>query len=137
ERCGGRVVGVERSMEMMGGAKGLSDRVGADANALPFDDARFDRLVFSYLFRYVADPAVTLRELIRVLRPGGVIASVEFGVPPLLLPRIGWSVHALGVFPLATRAFGREWAHVGSFLPHSIVEWEKDWPLERQVAMWE
>ena len=134
---GCRVVGADQSLEMMGSAEELSDRVGADANALPFSDARFDLLVFSYLLRYVADPPQTLRELVRVLKPGGVIASVEFGVPPSPLPRIGWSVHALGVFPVATKVFGREWSHVGSFLPGSIVEWARDWPLERQVAMWE
>jgi len=137
KQYGCHVVGADQSLDMMGRAEGLPDRVGADANALPFHDSRFDGLIFSYLFRYVADPAATLHELVRVLRPGGVIASVEFGVPPSPLPRIGWSVHALGVFPFATRAFGSEWAHVGSFLPHSIVEWAHEWPLERQVAMWE
>lgn len=137
KQYGCRVVGVDQSLEMMGRAEGLPDRVGADANALPFHDSRFDCLVFSYLLRYVADPPQTLRELVRVLKPGGTLASVEFGVPPSPLPRIGWSVHALGVFPLATRAFGRDWAHVGAFLPHSIVEWANEWPLERQVAMWE
>ena len=137
KRYGCRVVGVDQSLEMMGRAKGLSDRVGADANALPFTDSRFDRLVFSYLFRYVADPALTLRELVRVVKPGGTLASVEFGVPPSPLPRIGWSVHALGVFPTATKVFGSEWAHVGAFLPQSIVVWANEWPLERQVAMWD
>ena len=134
-RC--HVIGVDQSTEMMGRAKELSDRVGADANALPFNNSRFDGLVFSYLFRYVRDPAETLRELVRVLKPGGVLANVEFGVPPSPLPRIGWSVHTLGVFPTATKMFGREWADVGSFLPQSIVEWQAAWPLERQVAMWE
>lgn len=134
---GCRVVGVDQSMEMMGRAKGLPDRVGADANALPFNDSHFDGLVFSYLFRYVASPPETIRELVRVLKPGGVLGSVEFGVPPSPLPRIGWSVHALGVFPTATKVFGREWADVGSFLPQSIVEWQAEWPLERQVEMWE
>jgi demethylmenaquinone methyltransferase/2-methoxy-6-polyprenyl-1,4-benzoquinol methylase len=137
KRYGCRVVGVDQSLEMMGRANELSDRVGADANALPFRDSRFDALVFSYLFRYIADPPATMRELVRVLKPGGVIANVEFGVPPAVLPRIGWSIHTFGVFPTATRAFGREWADVGSFLPHSIVDWANEWPLERQVAMWE
>jgi len=70
KRYGCRVVGVDQSMEMMGRAEGLSDRVGADANALPFHDSRFDCLVFSYLFRYVADPSQSLRELVRLLKPG-------------------------------------------------------------------
>ena len=134
---GCRVVGVDQSTEMMVRATGLSDRVAADANALAFPDSRFDCLVFSYLFRYVKDPGETMRELVRVLRPGGVIANVEFGVPPSRLPRIGWSVHTLGVFPVATKIFGREWSDVGSFLPGSIVEWANEWPLERQVTMWE
>ena len=137
KRYGCHVVGADQSLEMMGRAKELSDRVGADANALPFVDSFFDGLVFSYLLRYVSDPTETLRELVRVVRPGGVIGNVEFGVPPSPLPRIGWSLHALGVFPLATRAFGPEWAHVGTFLPNSIVEWANEWPLERQVAMWQ
>ena len=53
----------------------------ADARSLPFDDGTFDALTFTYLLRYVDDPAATLRELARVVRPGGTIAGLEFGVP--------------------------------------------------------
>ena len=42
-----------------------------DARSLPFDDGEFDALTFTYLLRYVEDPAATLRELARVVRPGG------------------------------------------------------------------
>ena len=52
------------------------------AEQLPFPDATFDALTFTYLLRYVADPAATLRELARVLKPGAPIASLEFLVPP-------------------------------------------------------
>ena len=55
--------------------------VEASAEALPFDDDSFDHLTFTYLLRYVDDPAATLQELARVVRPGGVVASLEFGVP--------------------------------------------------------
>ena len=51
----------------------------ARAEALPFADAAFDPLTFTYLLRYVDDPAATLRELARVVRPGGTIAMLEFG----------------------------------------------------------
>ena len=137
KRYGCRVVGADQSLPMMSRAKELSDRVGADANALPFNDSLFDRVVFSYLLRYVKDPPSTLAELLRVLKPGGTLASVEFGVPPSLLPRLGWSAHAQGIMPLAARAFGKAWAETGAFLPRSIVEWQEEWPLERQIAMWE
>src|SRR4051794_16535302 len=49
-----------------------------DARALPFDDAQFDALTFTYLLRYVDDPGATLRELVRVVKPGGTIAGLEF-----------------------------------------------------------
>ena len=52
------------------------------AEELPFPDASFDALTVTYLLRYVDDPGATLRELARVVRPGGVVASLEFGVPP-------------------------------------------------------
>ena len=56
--------------------------IEGQAEALPFADASFDALTFTYLLRYVEDPAATVRELARVLRPGARIASLEFGVPP-------------------------------------------------------
>ena len=52
-----------------------------DARELPFDDGEFDALTFTYLLRYVDDPPATLRELARVVKPGGTIAGLEFGVP--------------------------------------------------------
>ena len=59
---------------------------GADRRAgrarCPLPDASFDALTFTYLLRYVDDPPATLRELARVVRPGGRVASLEFGVPP-------------------------------------------------------
>ena len=51
------------------------------AESLPFADAEFDALTFTYLLRYVDDPAATMREIARVVRPGGTIAMLEFGVP--------------------------------------------------------
>ena len=65
--------------------------VAGRAEQLPFPDQTFDALTFTYLLRYVADPAATLRELSRVVRPGGAVASLEFLVPgqPGVAPRLG------------------------------------------------
>ena len=52
-----------------------------DARDLPFEDGQFDALTFTYLLRYVEDPPAVLRELARVVKPGGTIAGLEFGVP--------------------------------------------------------
>ena len=91
ERYGCRVVGLDQSAPMLSRARAelaadpaLAARVElaeGEAEALPFADAEFDHLTFTYLLRYVDDPAATLRELVRVVRPGGRIACLEFCVP--------------------------------------------------------
>ncbi len=77
------VVGVDQSAGMLESARrrvdGRVELVQASAEALPFADAEFDALTFTYLLRYVDDPAATLRELVRVVRPGGTVAALEFG----------------------------------------------------------
>jgi demethylmenaquinone methyltransferase/2-methoxy-6-polyprenyl-1,4-benzoquinol methylase len=108
------------------------------AEQLPFPDATFDALTFTYLLRYVADPAATLRELARVVRPGGVVASLEFGVPPAPVWLPAWRLYTRVVLPAAGfAAGGREWAHVGRFLGPSIEAHYRRYPVARHVSMWE
>jgi ubiquinone/menaquinone biosynthesis C-methylase UbiE len=89
------VIGVDLTEQMLRRGShnvadaGLSDRIGltvGQAEHLPFPDAAFDAMTFTYLLRYVADPQATLRELARVVRPGGAVASLEFYVPPSVRP---------------------------------------------------
>ncbi|HKZ51067.1 MAG TPA: class I SAM-dependent methyltransferase, partial [Dehalococcoidia bacterium] len=51
------------------------------AEAIPFPDAAFDAVIFTYLLRYVSDVPAALEELARVLKPGGMMLSLDFGVP--------------------------------------------------------
>ena len=101
-----------------------SDRVQlvvGQAERLPFLDGSFDALTFTYLLRYVADPAATLRELARVLRPGAPIASLEFSVPPNRFWRFWWWLYTRGVLPVAGYVTGgRDWSRVGRFLGPNI-----------------
>src|SRR5580692_10585792 len=85
-----RVVGVDLTEPMLRqgqrrvAAAGQRDRitlVAGRGERLPFADASFDALTFTYLLRYVRDPQATLAELARVVKPGGVMASLEFCVP--------------------------------------------------------
>ena len=82
---GHRVTGLDQSPDMLAVARQrFGDRVElveASATDIPFPDASFDHLTFTYLLRYVDDPGATLAELARVVRPGGTIASLEFCVP--------------------------------------------------------
>src|SRR5262249_8836224 len=83
---GASVVGLDQSEAMLGAARerfaaAEVELVVGEAEALPFDDASFDDLSFTYLLRYVDDPAAVLCELARVVRPGGRVRMLEFGVP--------------------------------------------------------
>ncbi|MGH2475266.1 MAG: class I SAM-dependent methyltransferase [Candidatus Limnocylindrales bacterium] len=94
--------------------------VSGQAEQLPFPDATFDALTFTYLLRYVADPAATIAELARVVRPGGAIASLEFHVPPQPLLRGAWWLYTRVGLPVLGALGGREWYRVGRFLGPSI-----------------
>jgi demethylmenaquinone methyltransferase/2-methoxy-6-polyprenyl-1,4-benzoquinol methylase len=108
------------------------------AEQLPFPDATFDGLTFTYLLRYVADPAAALRELARVVRPGGTVASLEFAVPPRPVWLPAWRLYTRVVLPSAGfLTGGREWAHVGRFLGPSIEDHYRRYPVQTHVAMWQ
>ncbi len=128
-RTGAQVTGIDITEEMLrrGGTavrrEGLQAQivlVAGQAERLPFADATFDALTFTYLFRYVADPRATLVELARVVRPGGTVASLEFHVPPQPLARGAWWLYTRVGLPALGALAGREWYRVGRFLGPSI-----------------
>ncbi|HWB23708.1 MAG TPA: class I SAM-dependent methyltransferase [Gaiellaceae bacterium] len=138
-RKGCSVVGVDQSAEMLAEARkqlaGQVELVEADAQQLPFADGEFDALTFTYLLRYVDDPAATLRELARVVRPGGTIAGLEFGVPRGVWRPL-WELHVRVGLPAAGAVLGRGWREVGSFLGGSIRSYAKTWPQPRLLDAW-
>src|SRR4029077_11686177 len=114
------VVGVDQSTEMLQvGRKrvalaGATRKVRlheADARSLPFEDGQFDALTFTYLLRYVDDPPATLRELARVVKPGGTIAGLEFGVPRGVWRPL-WEAWVRIGLPAAGRVIGDGWHEV-------------------------
>lgn len=116
---------------------GRVELVEGQAERLPFADASFDALTFTYLLRYVDDPAATVRELARVVRPGGRVASLEFGVPPRALPRASWRLYTAVGLPALGRIFGRDWYEVGRFLGPSIRGFYARHPLETVLGYWQ
>jgi demethylmenaquinone methyltransferase / 2-methoxy-6-polyprenyl-1,4-benzoquinol methylase len=130
------VVGLDQSPEMLAVARerlaGDVEFVEGRAEALPFADASFDALTVTYLLRYVDDPEATLRELARVVRPGGTLAMLEFAVPhgawrPL------WELYVRVGLPAAGRAISPGWHEVGRFLGPSIRSFHARHDL---VALW-
>jgi demethylmenaquinone methyltransferase / 2-methoxy-6-polyprenyl-1,4-benzoquinol methylase len=136
---GFHVTGIDQSPEMLAAARlrfgpGV-ELVEASATELPFADGSFDHLTFTYLLRYVDDPGSTLRELARVVRPGGTMAALEFCVP--LRPwRPLWDLYVGIGLPAAGRLISPGWHEVGTFLGPSIRGFYERVPLERQLELW-
>jgi demethylmenaquinone methyltransferase/2-methoxy-6-polyprenyl-1,4-benzoquinol methylase len=138
-RRGFRVTALDQSPEMLTLARARLDGraaiVEASAESLPFEDASFDHLTVTYLLRYVDDPGATLRELTRVVRPGGLVVSLEFGVPEGLARPL-WDLYVDVGLPLAGRVLRQGWDEVGDFLGGSIRDFWARFPLERQLELW-
>jgi demethylmenaquinone methyltransferase/2-methoxy-6-polyprenyl-1,4-benzoquinol methylase len=147
ERSRARVVGVDLTEQMLQqgqrriAAAGRRDRitlVAGRAERLPFPDASFDALTFTYLLRYVRDPQATLAELARVLKPGGVMASLEFCVPAGPVWHPAWWAYTRIALPAGGLALGgREWFRVGRFLGPNISAHYRRYPVTWTVAAWE
>jgi demethylmenaquinone methyltransferase/2-methoxy-6-polyprenyl-1,4-benzoquinol methylase len=139
-RYGSRVVGLDRSADMLGEASRRNGLIAALVNAraerLPFADATFDHVTFTYLLRYVDDPAATVRELARVLKPGGRLAAVEFGVPSSPLVFFLWRLYTRVVMPLAGSLISRRWHDVNAFLGPSIERFYRAHPQREVERYW-
>jgi demethylmenaquinone methyltransferase/2-methoxy-6-polyprenyl-1,4-benzoquinol methylase len=141
-----RITGVDISDAMLSQGRrrvrnarldGRIDLEPARAEALPYQSAAFDAVSFTYLLRYVAEPAATLAELARVVRPGGHMASLDFYVPPHLGWRAAWTAYTRTLLPAAGLALGgRAWWDVGRFLGPNIEDFYRRWPLDRIVDSW-
>jgi demethylmenaquinone methyltransferase/2-methoxy-6-polyprenyl-1,4-benzoquinol methylase len=138
------VVGADQSPEMLVAGRerveheSLAGRIelrDARAEALPFADAEFDALTFTYLLRYVDDVPATLRELVRVVRPGGTVAMLEFALPrgawrPL------WELYVWVGLPAAGAVVSPAWSEVGRFLGPSIRAFWREWPEPHLLDAW-
>ncbi|HZS30268.1 MAG TPA: class I SAM-dependent methyltransferase [Gaiellaceae bacterium] len=134
------VVGIDQSPEMLAAGRERLERAGlagrvelreGRAESLPFADGEFDALTFTYLLRYVDDVPATLAGLARVVKPGGVVAMLEFGLPrgawrPL------WELYVRIGLPAAGAMIAPGWREVGSFLGPSIRDF---WACRPEPAL--
>ena len=144
-RTGATVIGLDQSEPMLReGVRrvadaGRSDRIRfamGQAERLPFADGTFRAVTFTYLMRYVDDPAETLAELVRVLAPSGVLANLEFHVPRAPFWRAMWFLYTRAMLPAAGKVSSRQWFEAGRFLGPSISSFYRRYPLPAQLDMW-
>ena len=146
-RTGANVVGVNLNEPMLRAGLARTRRPGqrgrvrlavGRADSLPFPDGTFDAVSFSYLLRYVDDPAATVAEMARCLRPGGTLASLEFYLPPRPGWRAAWWLYTRLALPLAGGLTGGPaWYRVGRFLGPSISTHYRRYSLADHVAAWQ
>jgi demethylmenaquinone methyltransferase/2-methoxy-6-polyprenyl-1,4-benzoquinol methylase len=127
-RGAARVVGIDFSSAMLVlglqkvNAAGEASRIAllrGDAMRLPAADCSVDAVTVAFGIRNVQQPAVACAEMARVLRPGGRLAILEFGVPriPGIRPLYLW--YFTHILPLVGRAIsGHNAAY--SYLPVSV-----------------
>jgi demethylmenaquinone methyltransferase / 2-methoxy-6-polyprenyl-1,4-benzoquinol methylase len=145
-RTSAAVVGVDITLAMLQeGHRRVEVRENGDriqlvtgsAERLPFPDRAFDALTFTYLLRYVDDPQATLIELARVVKPGGMIASLEFLVPPNPFWHWCWWAYTRAVLPIAGwMTGGTAWFDVGRFLGPNISAHYRRFPVSWTVDAW-
>jgi demethylmenaquinone methyltransferase/2-methoxy-6-polyprenyl-1,4-benzoquinol methylase len=142
---GARITGLDPSEAMLSTGAAQNAVAGLEthihpvlgrAERLPFPDATFDAVTFTYLLRYVDDPPATVRELARVLRPGGTLASLEFHVPDHPVLKLGWRCYTRFALPALGAAVSPAWRETGAFLGPSIDRFVERAPLPEQVRWW-
>jgi demethylmenaquinone methyltransferase/2-methoxy-6-polyprenyl-1,4-benzoquinol methylase len=141
----GKIVGLDVSHSMLQAGLSAIEKRSLDgrvqliqgrAEHLPFPDETFDTVVFTYLLRYVQDPDATIRELSRVLKPGGELLSLEFGIPEALWVRALWLIYNRVVMPIMTLPVSRSWHRMGCFLGPSISGFCQRCPVDRIATIW-
>lgn len=138
---GGRVIAGDFCLPMLALAERKYERVAerrplglaADALDLPFGDARFDATTVSFGLRNVADLDLALRELRRVLRPGGQIAILEFAVPEAAFLRSSYLFYFERILPLLGKLVSPR-GSAYSYLPSSVLDFpQRSGFLERMT----
>jgi len=127
EAPGATVVGTDFAGEMLRIGLKKVERAGgiflgrADTLRLPFRDASFRAVTIGWGIRNVEDTAAGLRELARVLQPGGRLHILESSVPRGVLGRLGFRVYCLGIVPWLGRLLSRTPHDAYSYLPRSVA----------------
>lgn len=133
-KSGATAIAADFSLGMLRAGRRVRSRnqvpfVAGDATALPFADGAFDAAVISFGLRNVVDVAQALREMARVVRPGGRLVICEFSRPRWRPFRVVYLRYLMRALPwVARRVSSNSDAYV--YLAESI----QIWPAQQDLA---
>lgn len=123
------VIGADLSHEMLVRAAKKSDKrragipfVECDAQHIPFADDTFQIVSISFGLRNVTDPDRGLREMARVLKPGGRVAVLEFSKPRSRVLGRGYTFYFRRVLPFIGERFSKNRESAYKYLPESVMQ---------------
>ena len=127
ERAGASVVGVDFTPEMLRhalrkGAGRTARFVAGDALRLPLGDASVDAAAIAFGIRNVADRGRGMREMMRVVRPGGTVILLEFSLPRGVLSGGLYRFYFTRVLPRIGGWISGE-AEAYRYLPDTVLAW--------------
>ena len=129
DRTSCRPVACDFSLGMLRAGRARKNRrtvpfVAGDALHLPFPDGVFDAVTITFGLRNVADPDTALREMARVVRPGGRLVVCEFSRPRFAPFRFVYTRYLLTALPLIARVVSSN-ADAYDYLAESIRAWPR------------
>ena len=131
--CPGHVTGLDLSsgmLEIMGKkveAKGLRDMISyevGDCEHLRFEDGAFDRVTVAFGVRNFENREACLKEMLRVLRPGGELVILELSVPSNFLMRWAYNLYFVHILPLIGGNISGD-KSASRYLPASVLNFPK------------
>lgn len=139
-RAGARAVGVDFTPQMLARAIAKGRRASSaqavfaqgDALCLPVQSGTADVCTVAFGIRNVGDRAQALREMMRVVRPGGRVVLLEFTMPPGRILRALYRAYFVLVLPLVGRCVSRD-PDAYSYLPRTVLAWPSPSELEREM----
>lgn len=138
-RAGAAVIGVDFTPEMLRHAqhKLAGDRMNAafahgDALRLPLKDRGADVCTVAFGIRNVADRRAALREMARVLRPGGQVLVLECSLPPGKWLGLFYRSYFTRVLPTIGALVSRD-REAYAYLPRSVLAWPSPSEFQREM----
>ena len=129
-----QVIGLDFSRPLLAQAKarGLPELAEADALQLPFSDGSFDAVTIAFGLRNFSDRAAGLKEIGRVLKPGGVFGLLDFSPPPMPW-KLFWNLYLHHLMPLVAQLVAKQ-GDSFRYLAQSIADFPAPSRLNSELA---